>query len=183
MNLSEIIFLAVALSIDAGSVSFSQGLIICKNKSKNAFLLAIFTGFFQFLMPILGFIFASLIYAYVENFCSIIAFAIFFVLGVKFIYDAVRKNSSQKEYEVCCLSARCLLMFALATSIDALAAGVNFRFLDTPLFFASLIIGITTFLISLFCFWAGHLFKKFPSKYLEILSGLILIALAIKIYI
>ena len=183
MNLSEIIFLAIALSIDAGAVSFSQGLIICKNKSKNAFLLAIFTGFFQFLMPILGFIFASLIYAYVENFCSIIAFAIFFVMGVKFIYDALKKDLNNDTPEICCLSLKCLLMFALATSIDALAAGVNFRFLDTPLFFASLIIGITTFLISLFCFWAGHLFKKFPSKYLEILSGLILIALAIKIYI
>ena len=181
MNLSQIIFLAFALSIDAAAVSFSQGLIICKNKRRNAFLLAFFTGFFQFLMPILGFIFASLIYDYVKNFCSLIAFLIFLILGLKFVYDALMKQDKLNA-EVCCLSFKCLLMFALATSIDALAAGVNFRFLDTPLFFASLIIGITTFLISLFCFWAGHLFKKFPSKYLEILSGLILIALAIKIY-
>ncbi len=183
MNFSEIIFLAIALSIDAGAVSFSQGLIICKNKRKNAFLLAFFTGFFQFAMPILGFIFASLIYSYVKNFCSIIAFSIFLILGVKFIYDALKKDLDNNTPEICCLSLKCLLMLAIATSIDALAAGVNFRFLDTPLIFSSLIIGITTFLISLFCFWSCHIFKKFPSKYLEILSGLILIALAIKIYI
>ncbi len=182
MNLYDIIFLAIALSIDAGVVSFSQGLIICKNKRKNSFLLALFTGFFQFLMPILGFVFASVIYEYVKTFASVIASAIFFVLGIKFIYDAIKKDVDTKS-DICCLSLKCLLMIALATSIDALAAGVNFRFLDAPLFLASAIIGIITFVVSLLGFFSGYLFKKFPSKYLEIFSGIILIILALKIYV
>ncbi len=182
MNLFDIFFLAIALSIDAGVVSFSQGLLICKNKHRNSFFLAIFTGFFQFVMPILGFILASIIYKYIKPFTTFIAFVIFLALGMKFILDAIKKGAN-KTKEICCLSLQCLLLIAIATSIDALGAGINFRFLDVPLLYASVIIGITTFIISLLGFYSGCIFKKFPSKYLEIISGLILIILALKVYI
>ncbi len=179
MNNLELVVLALALSVDAGAVSFSHGLVFVKNRVKNSFLLAFFTGFFQFLMPVLGYLFAGMIYSYVKQISSYIAFLIFFVLGVKFIYDAIF-DKDKKTQGLCCISLTCLLSLAIATSIDALAAGVNLCFLEANIIKSSVIIGLTTFFVSVFCFILGQFFKKFPSKCLEILSGLILIFLAIK---
>ncbi len=178
MNLIDVIFLAFALSIDAMAVSFSNGLLCVKNKRKNAFLLALFAGFFQFLMPLIGYFFANLIYTYVKPYSSIIAFIIFLALGLKFLYDALFKGDT--EASICCISLKCLFALAFATSIDALAAGVNLRFLNVDIFFSSLIIGLVTFLNALLGFYLGHLFKRFPSKYLEIFASLLLIFLAVK---
>ena len=171
MNLIDVIFLAFALSIDAMAVSFSNGLLCVKNKRKNAFLLALFAGF-------IGYFFANLIYTYVKPYSSIIAFIIFLALGLKFLYDALFKGDT--EDSICCISLKCLFALAFATSIDALAAGVNLRFLNVDIFFSSLIIGLVTFLNALLGFYLGHLFKRFPSKYLEIFASLLLIFLAVK---
>ena len=177
MNLFDIILLAFALSIDACAVSFGYGLVFNKNKTKNALLLALFTGFFQFLMPVGGYFLANLIYGFVKPFASFLAFVIFFILGLKFIYDALFDKDKKVPL---CLSFVCLLSVALATSIDAFASGVNLRFLDVNILNSSLIIGFITFINSLLGFSLGHLFKCFPSKYLEILSGIVLMALAVK---
>ena len=82
MSLTEIIFLAIALSIDASVVSFSQGLVFSENKRKNSLFLAFFVGLFQFLMPIIGWFIASGIYKYVESYDHWIAFGIFLFLGI-----------------------------------------------------------------------------------------------------
>ena len=179
MNLFDIIMLALALSIDACAVSFGWGLLFNKNKIRNALLLALFTGFFQFLMPVMGYFLADLIYSFVKPFASFVAFIIFMILGLKFIYDALFDKNSDKKVPLC-LSFACLLSIALTASIDALVAGVNLRFMDVNILKSSLVIGIVTFINSLSGCFLGHLFKKFPSKYLEILSGLVLVALAIK---
>lgn len=178
MTLFDIIFLAYALSIDAGIVSFGMGLIFSRNKRKNSLILASFTGFFQFFMPFIGWFLAKLIYGFFEPFSKIIAFLIFFILGLKFICDAFNKKEAQNGAE--CLSLSCLFMLSAATSIDALGAGVNIYFLNAPVVFASVAIGLVTFLNSMFSFWFGYLFKRFPSKYLEIFAGFILIFLAFK---
>lgn len=178
MNLFDIIFLAFALSIDAMAVSFSHGLLCVKNKRINAFLISLFTGFFQFLMPVAGYFFASLIYDIVSPFSSLIASLIFLVLGLKFIYDSFFE--SQKESTFCCISLSCLLVLSFATSIDALAAGVNLRFLNSAILYPSCIIGLVTFINAFLGFFLGHLLKKFPSKYLQIIAGFVLLALAYK---
>ena len=178
MNLADIIFRAFALSVDAMAVSFSYGILCGENKNKNALLIALFTGSFQFLMPVAGYYFANLVYGILKPFGSFIACAIFLILGLKFLYDAI--FAKDRDEISCCLTVGCLLTLAFATSIDALAAGVNIRFLDVNIFYSSLIIGFVTFFDAFLGFYLGNLFKKFPSKILQIFSGIVLLLLALK---
>jgi putative Mn2+ efflux pump MntP len=178
----EILFLAVALSIDASVVSFSQGIIFTENKRKNSFYLAFWVGLFQAIMPIIGWFAAKSIYGYVEKFDHWIAFTIFLILGIKFIKDAFDYKENDCNAPAC-LSLKCLLLLALATSIDAMAAGATLFFTKVDIWLPAIIIGVITFINSLIGFWSGYVLKKFPSKYLEITAGLILIALGIKILI
>lgn len=180
MTLLEIIFLAVALSIDASVVSFTQGLCFTENRRKNSLLLAFFVGFFQALMPVIGWFIAQGVYKYVEIYDHWIAFSIFGFLGVKFIKDAFNESEEQ-ECKRCCISWQCLLLIALATSIDALAAGATLYFVGTNIIVPAIIIGVITFINSLIGFWSGNFMKKFPAKYLEIAAGLILIGLGVKV--
>jgi len=179
VSLIAILFLAVALSIDASVVSFSQGLVFSENKRKNSLFLAFFVGLFQTLMPIIGWFIASGIYKYVEAFDHWIAFGIFLLLGLKFIKDAFKCEENEKCARTC-ISLQCLLLIAVATSIDALAAGATLYFLKISILIPAIIIGVITFINSLIGFWSGYVLKKFPSKYLEIIAGLILIGLGIK---
>lgn len=176
MSLVEIILLAVALSIDACVVSFTYGLVIEKKKRLNSLLLALSTGFFQFAMPILGYYFVSLLHKYIEAFACYIVFAIFTYLGVKFIKEAFEEDKNAPV----CLGVCCLFMIAVATSIDAFAAGVSIRLCEAPLMFSAVLIGAVTFVNSLLGFWGGFVLKKFPPRYLEIIAGMILIGLGVK---
>ena len=180
MLLIEVIFLAIALSIDASVVSFSQGLIFTENKRKNSFYLAFWVGSFQAIMPVIGWFLAKSIYSYIEKIDHWIAFAIFLILGIKFIKDAFNENELKCDTPAC-LSFKCLLLLAIATSIDAMAAGATLYFMKVKILFPAIIIGLITFINSLIGFWSGYIFKEFPSKYLEISAGLILITLGFKI--
>lgn len=182
MYFVEIIFLAVALSIDASVVSFTQGLVFTENKRKNSLFLAFFVGLFQSLMPIIGWFLARGIYKYVEAFDHWIAFGIFLFLGLKFIKDAFECEEKEKT-TIGCISLQCLFLIAFATSIDALAAGATLFFMHVDIWVPAIIIGIITFINSLVGFWSGYILKKFPSKYLEISAGLILIGLGIKVLV
>jgi len=176
MGIVQIILLAIALSIDAMTVSFSQGLLFKTNKRKTSFMLAFFFGFFQFLMPVIGYFCSLSVYNYLKVVNTWIIFCIFMFLGVKFIKEAFE----EKEEKVCCLGLACLFTLAIATSIDALGAGISLCFSQVNIWFPAILIGIITFINSLIGFWGGFLFRRFSPKYLEILSGLILIGLAIK---
>ena len=177
MNLIEIIFLAIALGIDCCVVSFSQGLIFTSNRISNSLKLAFVMGIFQGGMPVIGYVFANLISKYVEEYSHWLVFTIFMILGLKFIIEAFQQK---KEEKICCLGWLCLFSMGVATSIDALVSGVSLNFSDTKLLIPTLIIGFASFVMSMFGFWFGNMFKKFPSKYLEIFGGIILCGLAIK---
>ncbi len=179
MSILDILILAIALSIDACVVSFSNGLIFTNNKRINSFMLAASVGFFQFLMPVIGFFFAQSVNKYVEPYDHWIVFAIFVLLGLKFIKDAFKEEKEEKID--CYLCFKYILLVSVATSIDALGAGVSIAFTKTQIWAPAIIIGVVTFINSLLGFWGGYLFKKFPTKYLEISGGLILILLAFKI--
>lgn len=176
MSLIEIILLAFALGIDCCVVSFSQGLIFTSNRTKNSLALAVTMGLFQGLMPIVGYIGAGVISRYVSAFSAWLSFAIFLILGLKFIFEAFEI----KEEKICCIGLKCLISMGIATSIDALVAGASIRFSHTELLIPALLIGLASFLMSMAGFWFGNCFKNFPSKYLEITGGIILIGLAIK---
>lgn len=176
MSLFDIVLLAIALGIDCMLASFSQGLIFTGNRVKNSLALAVSMCIFQGGMPIIGYIGANYISELVAPFSKWITFAIFAVLGIKFILE-----SFQKEKEnICCIGLKCLVSLGIATSIDALVSGASLNFSNTSLPLACIIIGAASFIMSLFGFWFGNMLKKFPSNYLELLGGLILIFLAIK---
>ncbi len=177
MNLVEIVFLAFALGIDCLVVSFSQGLIFTHNRTKNSMALALTMGLSQGLMPCIGYMGADVISKYVEPFSHLLVFAIFAILGLKFIFEAFNEKD---EEGICCLDIKCLVGMGVATSIDALVAGASLNFSSAPLLVPALIIGMASFFMSLSGFWGGNILKKLPSKYLEIFGGLILIILAVK---
>ena len=176
MNLIEILLLAFALGIDCCVVSFAQGLIFTSNRVQNSLILALTMGFFQGFMPVIGFIGAGIISRYVSAYFAWISFAIFLILGLKFIFEAFE----QKEEKICCIGINCLISMGIATSIDALVAGASIKFSHTELLIPALLIAFASFFMSLSGFWFGNSFKNFPSKYLEISGGLILIGLAFK---
>lgn len=177
MNLIEILFLSFALGIDCCVISFSQGLIFTANRRKNSILLALTMGVCQGIMPAIGYFFANLISKYVETFSQWLVFIIFATLGIKFIIEAFQEKEEKK---ICCIGIKCLITMGIATSIDALGAGASLNFMGTEILKPVLIIGAASFVMSLFGFWFGNCFKKFPSKYLEILGGIILCGLALK---
>lgn len=176
MHLIEILFLAVALGVDCLVVSFSQGLVFTRNRMKNSLALALTMGLSQGIMPCAGYIFTGAISKYIEPYAKWLVFIIFFILGTKLIYEAF----NEKEENLCCIDFKCLIGMGLATSIDALASGVNLNLTKTPLILSMLIIGFISFLMSISGFWLGNFFKKLPSKYLEISGGTILLLLALK---
>ena len=180
MSIFDIFILAIALSIDATIVSFSNGLIFTKNRTINSFLLAFSVGFFQFLMPVIGYFFANLIVDFVQPYSAYIVFIIFLVLGIKFIIDAF-KTDGQNEICQSNLCFKYIFVVSVATSIDALSAGVSLSLSGDKIFSPSIVIGVVTFINSLIAFWTGNLFKNLQTKYLTVFGGVILIALAFKI--
>lgn len=176
MSLIDIILLAAALGIDCLIVSFSQGLIFKNNRIKNSLSLALTMGLFQGFMPVIGYVGANSLYKILLPFSRWIVFGIFFILGLKFIVDSF----IPKEEEIQCIGFKCLISLGIATSIDALVSGASIRLTHTNIIEASLIIGLMSFVMSLAGFWGGNYVKNIPSKYLEILGGMILILLAVK---
>ncbi|MBQ8459969.1 manganese efflux pump [bacterium] len=176
MNLIDILLLSVALGIDCLVVSFSQGLIFKSKRTVNSLRLAFVMGLFQGLMPIIGYVGTNSLYKYIVPYSKWIVFGIFFILGLKFIFEAFRI----KQEEIQCIDFKCLIGYGIATSIDALVSGATLRLTHTNLLIAAILIGVVSFIMSLTGFWGGNFFKKLPSKYLELAGGLILVILAIK---
>ncbi len=176
MNEFEIFILAIALSLDALLVSFSYGLIISERKVYHSLLLACFFGFFQFFMPIVGCCLTGLLYSQLEIYSKWIVFVIFSILGLKFLTSAFEKKEKNK---IVCISISCVFLLAIATSIDALGAGVSFKLLNVKAFLPSCLIGVITFFLSFVGFWVATIFKKLPTKPIEITGALLLIYLAI----
>ena len=147
MSLIDILILAIALSVDAAVVSFSYGLIIKKKRLQNASKLAFSTGFGQFIMPIIGWLGTSTVSNYLQHFDHWISFFVFLLLGLNIINEALHPQENQLSEKQ--LHIKYLCIIGLATSIDACAAGVTLYFMQTPIFTASVIIGVITFAASL----------------------------------
>ena len=175
MNLIDIILLSIALGIDCMIASFSQGLCFKERKRQNALKLACSMGFFQGLFPVIGFVGADYIFNYVNKFGNWIVFSIFMILGLKFIFESfVPKEETE------CIGTKNIIMLGIATSMDALISGATLNLTSTPLLLSCLLIGFTSFVMSIFGFSFGNMIKAFKPQYMEILGGLILIFLAVK---
>ena len=177
MSIWEIIILSVAMAIDAFIVSFAYGLIINAKRLQNAFIMAFFFGFFQFFMPLLGWVFTGTVYSYLEKFSKWIVFSVFLVLGLKFLKEAFEKK---EEHQICCIGLLCILGLAVATSIDAFGAGVSIRLLNVDIILPAISIGVITFVLAFLGFNIAISLNKLPSKYVEISGAILLFYLAIK---
>ena len=147
MNGTDIILLALALSVDAFVAAFSYGLVIRKRPVVNALKLAAATGIGQFVMPVIGWLGTKSVHVYIEAFDHWIAFLVFLALGLNIIGNALtpQKEDNGKESS---LNFKTLLMIGIATSIDACVAGVTLYFTNVSIWTAAAVIGLIAFIKS-----------------------------------
>ena len=174
----EVILLAIALSMDAFAVSIGLGAKHKRNPLQLALMSGCYFGLFQALMPLIGYLGGKGVLGWVEAYAPWIAFVLLALIGGKMIYEAF---SEGVEESIAIISQRVMLMLAIATSIDAMAAGFALTLLDTGPFLACLIIGVTTFVFS----WAGVFIGTTSGTWLEskaeLLGGVVLILIGLKI--
>ena len=174
----ELFILAVGLSMDAFAVSICKGLAGGKVGAREMGLAGIWFGGFQALMPVPGYILGASFADYITAFDHWIAFVLLALIGGNMIKEALGKEEDSMDGS---MGFKTMLLLAIATSIDALAVGVTFAFLDVSIIPAISFIGVVTFVLSAIGVKAGSLFGyKYKSK-AELCGGIILILLGIKI--
>ncbi len=182
MGFLEFLFIGIGLSMDAFATSVCKGLNM-KNKINYAHsaVIALFFGGFQALMPLIGYFLGVNFEKYITRFDHWIAFLLLGFIGGKMIFEALKDNDEEDESESDKLDIKELFILAVATSIDALAVGITFAFLRVNIWTGVLIIGVTTFMLSLIGVFIGN---KFGSKYknkAELAGGIILVLIGTKI--
>lgn len=176
MDLISIFLLAVGLAMDAFSVSITRGLSL-KCNIKYALTIAIFFGGFQALMPVLGWYSGMQLQSLISAVAPWIAFILLAAIGIKMIHE-----SFSSEEEICkVFSLKELLILSIATSIDAFAVGVTFAILNISIITPIIIIGLVTFVLSFIGVYIGKNMGHLFGNKIEILGGLILIAIGLKI--
>lgn len=183
MNITDIVFLALALSVDAFVAAFSYGLVIKERPFSGAFKLAAATGLGQFVMPVIGWLGTKSVHIYIEAFDHWIAFLVFLALGLNVIGNALTPEHKTDSGKKTILNFKILLMIGIATSIDACVAGVTLYFTSVPIWIAAAVIGSVTFINTLTGFHLSRCLRKLPTKYLEIAAGIVLILLGIKVLV
>ena len=175
--------MGVSLAMDAFAVSVCKGLAMRKVNKKQCLVIALFFGGFQALMPFLGWLLGNRFESYITSIDHWIAFVLLGFIGGKMVVEAIRDKGEEPEITEIDppLDIKELFVLAVATSIDALAVGITFAFLEIPIVEAMLIIGITTFVISVAGVYIGNFFgNKYKSK-AELVGGIILILIGLKI--
>ena len=178
----QAVLIGVGLAMDAFSVSVSDGILLGRAKLSQAVKIALFFGFFQFLMPVLGYLAGSTFADIIQGFDHWVAFCLLALIGGKMVYEAISDKDEEKENGNP-LSFKTLLILAIATSIDALAVGITFATIATPVILSSAIIGITTFFISLAGVFLGSRCGDLFGNKAEVAGGVILILIGMKILI
>lgn len=178
MNLFSLFLIAVGLSMDAFAVSICKGLAMQKITLKKACIVGLWFGAFQAIMPSVGYLLGSQFEHYITSIDHWIAFILLCIIGLSMIREALSKK---EEVADASLAVKNMFMLAVATSIDALAVGVTFAFLQVAIVPAVLFIGVITFLLSAIGVKIGNVFgTRYKSK-AELTGGIILILMGIKI--
>ena len=178
MSLWSLFVIAVGLSMDAFAVSICKGLSVRRCTMRHMLICGLYFGLFQGGMPLIGYILGSQFESMVSAIAPYIAFVLLGFIGMNMI-----KESHEDEAECCCddFSVRAMVPLAVATSIDALAVGVSFAFLQVNIVPAVSFIAIVTFVCCLFGVKIGSIFgSKYKSK-AEFFGGVVLIAMGLKI--
>ncbi len=180
MDLLSLFLIAVGLSMDAFAVSVCKGLATPKYKLKYSMICGAWFGGFQALMPTVGYLLGVNFKKYITAIDHWIAFVLLALIGFNMIREALKNDDEGADPS---FTAKSMLLLAIATSIDALAIGITFAFLDVNIVAAVLFIGVCTFVISAAGVKIGSVFgTRFKSK-AEIAGGAILIILGLRILI
>ena len=179
----ELFLMGVGLSMDAFAVSICKGLGMRKVNKKQALVIGLFFGGFQALMPFVGWLLGSQFEKYITSIDHWIAFILLGIIGGKMIVESVKPDKEDDEVKEmdAPLDLKEMFVLAVATSIDALAVGITFAFLDYPIVEAITIIGISTFFISIGGVYGGNFFGNKYEKKAEFAGGLILVLLGVRI--
>ena len=177
MTLAELFLLAMGLAMDAFAVSICKGLALPRIKIRQALVVGLWFGGFQALMPLLGYALGSRFAAYIADFDHWIAFILLALIGG----NMIRGSRGGADAVDASLSFRAMLPLAVATSIDALAVGVTFAFLAVRVLPAVCLIGAVTLVLSMLGVKLGNLFGARYRAKAELLGGVILILLGLKI--
>jgi len=179
MELFFILTVSIVLAIDAFVVSVSCGMSHSKIDWRFCFKAALFFGVAQGLFFGAGFFFGYLIESFISEAAHWIAFILLAGIGAKMIWDSVKEWKKPREYRI--ISNRLLVMLSVATSIDALAVGITFPLLDMPVVVSISIVGAVTFVLSFMGVLIGDGLKGKFDKVAELLAGLVLIGLGVKV--
>lgn len=181
MNLYELILLAAALSMDACAVSICKGLSMRKINYLHALIISLSFGVFQALMPAVGWFLGSRFEKYITNVDHWIAFVLLAFLGAKMLYETFTDKEECVIKKESMLDLKEVFVLSVATSIDALAAGITFACLNVNIVSSVTLIGVLTFA---FCFAGVVVGNRFGAKYkskAEIAGGVVLILIGLKI--
>ncbi|MBR2289578.1 MAG: manganese efflux pump [Clostridia bacterium] len=178
MSIFEVGLIGLGLAMDAFAVSVCKGLSMMKLNKKKMVIIALYFGFFQFLMPVIGYFLGSSFEEIVRNVDHWIAFVLLSFIGISMIKDSFDDELEKRNDRI---DFKTMIFLAIATSIDALAVGITFAFYDVHIILSSIFIGVITFILSCIGVRLGFRFgDKFQNK-AELIGGIILILIGLKI--
>ena len=175
MNILELFLTGISLALDAFTISICKGL--ANNKKKDGIIIPFFFGLFQFIMPILGYYIGNIFSEKIIYFNPYISMILLVTIGILMLTE---KNDNDISTN---LKMSELFFLAIATSIDALVIGISFSFLKIHILSSSILIGIITFIMCLLGYYLGNFFNKKIGKYSNLIGGIIIILLGIKIFL
>jgi len=181
MDIVTILFIAFGLAMDAFAVSIANGITAKHQRMNNALKLGLSFGSFQAFMPLMGWLAGLSLRDFISGVDHWIAFGLLSLIGSKMIYESRKIESGEKEPHR--LTVLVLFMLSVATSIDALAVGVSFAFLRVSIATPVIVIGVVTFLLSFLGVFIGSKVGHFFESKIEVVGGLILIAIGVKILV
>jgi putative Mn2+ efflux pump MntP len=182
VNFAAVFVLSLGLAMDAAAVSAAKGFAVERVRLRHVVMVALFFGGAQALMPLAGWLIGASVGPLVQAWDHWIAFALLAALGCRMLWEA-RSSQQGLALKRDDFGLRVMFALAIATSIDAMAAGITLPMIGAPLLTSLLTIGITTALLSAAGLFAGHRFGAALGQRLDVAGGFILIALGVKILV
>lgn len=183
MNFFLVIPVALALAMDAFAVSVGLSVLPEGLKKSQRVRLAVFFGFFQFLMPLIGWLAGQGFLDYIRDVDHWVAFGLLFLIGGKMLLESFRNQGRTKRMSEDPTKGMTLILLSVATSIDAFAVGLSFAALRQKVLYPAIIIGVVAFSMTFLGTKIGPVIGKIAGKRAEFFGGLILILIGIKILI
>ncbi len=178
MDFIAILLIAVGLAMDAFAVSLCKGLALRKVTLRSMLIAGLWFGGFQALMPIIGFYLGVSFYDLISAYDHWVASILLFLIGANMVREGLFGEEEEVDAD---MGIKTMVLLAIATSIDALAIGISFAMTENSIFLPATIIGVVTLVISMAGVKIGSLFGDRFGKKAEVLGGVILIIIGLKV--